>query len=281
MIISKTSIVVGILTIVSIFYSLKVFAKCDPYLTPLNDTTICEESSVQLTIHDIPSSPTVEWYRDGERVVGQTGLTLEVNEGGTYTPIVFNFYCGYDNISQGNFGPIKIEILPSPPDFSIISSDSELILLPASPNDDWWEDYTIKWFLFGNLLSDVHTIKYSPEVTGFYTATLTNEFGCEKLRFTAYETVLPPVPIIIEIKFGTIDPNPIRDQITLNYSLPTDLSGNYKIYDCMGVLRKSSFITSGSSVTLMIDISEFPTGVYFMKFILSSGEQYDRNFVVH
>ncbi len=280
MIFSKTSIAAGILTIVSVLFSLKVFAKCEPYLTPSNDTAICEESSVQLTIHGVLSAPSVEWYKDGVRLIDQTSLTLEVNESGTYTAIVFNFYCGYDYISQGNFGPIKIETLPSPPDFSIITIDSELILTPTSPNENWWQDYTIKWFLFGNLLPDVHTINYSPEVTGFYTATLTNELGCEKFRFTAYETVLPPVPII-EFKFGTIDPNPARGQIMLNYSLPTDLSGNYQIYDCMGVLRKTSFITSGSSVTLMIDISEFPAGVYFMKFILSSGEQFERNFVVN
>jgi len=280
MTISKTFIAGGILTIVSVLFSLKVFAKCEPYLTPSNDTAICEESSVQLTIHGVLSSPTVEWYRDGELLVGQTSLILEVNEGGTYTAKVFNFYCGYDNISQGNFGPVKIETLPSPPDFLITTIDSELVLSPASFNENWWQDYTIKWFLYGNLLPDVHTINYSPEVTGFYTATLINEIGCKKSRYITFLTVLPPEPNI-ETIIGTIDPNPVRDQITLNYSLPTDLSGNYKIYDCMGVLRRSSFITSGTSVTLMIDISEFPTGVYFMKFILSSGEQYDRNFVVH
>ncbi len=92
--------------------------------------------------------------------------------------------------------------------------------------------------------------------------------------------VLPPVPDI-EINLGIIDPNPVKDQVTFVYSLPADLSGKCLIYDCMGILRKSSFITSGSSVTMMIDVSELPVGVYFLKIILSSGAQFDRNFVVN
>ncbi|MBK6901779.1 MAG: hypothetical protein IPH04_02925 [Saprospirales bacterium] len=68
-------------------------------VTPFPDTqiaiqggpSICEGESVTLSVD--PSATSVEWYLDGELLVGEEALQIEVQTGGTYSAILSNQDC--------------------------------------------------------------------------------------------------------------------------------------------------------------------------------------------
>ncbi|MBK6622039.1 MAG: choice-of-anchor B family protein [Saprospirales bacterium] len=95
-------------------------------VTPFPDTqiaiqggpSICEGESVTLSVD--PSATSVEWYLDGELLVGEEALQIEVHTGGTYSAILSNQDCTIESEQ------VVIEVIPFPIRKSLLSGESSI-----------------------------------------------------------------------------------------------------------------------------------------------------------
>jgi hypothetical protein len=75
-------------------------------------------------------------------------------------------------------------------------------------------------------------------------------------------------------------PNPITDFLTIEINTPID---NIAVYNSTGILINefNLRVVSGNSKERIIrlDVSDFPTGIYSLKFTTAKGESFSRKFV--
>lgn len=140
-----------------------------PLIDPALPNPLCAGSSLEL--ESSVYTENLQWYQDGEILVGETSPLLLVETPGSYT-LEYTSPEGCSAISA----PVDVQLQASPPNPAFANNNNLLSLsnpgaLPA--------DYTLQWYQDGTLLPGENDLSYCITEFGTYTLTLTdNSTGC-------------------------------------------------------------------------------------------------------
>ena len=213
---------------------------------------------------------------------GQTGQLFAIPSGGsgTYTylwsppeslndPTIFNPWAtpsettlytvevsdGQDTIS----GEVTLPVLELPPAPEIIQQGDDLISNMESGN---------QWYIWGQPIEGATGQIYTPMATGEYTATYTNENGCESVASNAIYFVYTGIENLTKDEPVTIYPNPFTEQVNINYFLEHPSSVSLTLYNAMGteiaVLIRGENEPSGRH-TFVLGASGLKAGLYYCR----------------
>jgi hypothetical protein len=160
-------------------------------------TTVCDGLSVLLETVDAGTS-TVQWYLDGNPLIGAEAATLAADQSGVYTVIITNgFGCASTPSSA-------VEVIIDPvPVLPIISTsgtttfcDGDNVVLSASSD----VGVSWQWTLDGNTIQGADEDELTATVSGTYAVVATNSFGCSAAvedEVTVLVNPTPPVPSVV------------------------------------------------------------------------------------
>ncbi|HEY1046573.1 MAG TPA: T9SS type A sorting domain-containing protein, partial [Bacteroidia bacterium] len=204
-----------------------------PSITANKATVFCEGDSVTLS-----SSPaTVYSWSNGANT-----QSINVKTGGSYT---VNAGDGNGCSATSNPEAVTVNALPTP----VISANFNT--LTSSLNGK------IEWFLDGKLLQGENGQTLVAKTAGVYKVSVTDANTC-----TGYSAEYTHSMVGIQELQGNnvkVYPNPSSGIFKLETN---DFDGKYMVFDQTGKV-----IASGSTSAGQIDLSNFATGVYFLKIV--------------
>ncbi|MGK0363839.1 MAG: hypothetical protein ACI85O_000893 [Saprospiraceae bacterium] len=238
-------------------------------ISPMEVEDLCEGESIDL---EVLSFGGVQWYRDTAIISNENFTTLEVTESGAYY-VVYTSFDGCTSTSE----EVVVNFVPVPANPFFAFSENELTLVNPQNLPD---DFSLQWYLDGELLVGEIGQVICMEVSGDYTLIVTdNETDCTaehdnfQVFFPNEGCAMSPVNNLI-VNNIRIYPNPARDFIQIE--LPDLTIEEMSVYDMRGVAvwRGEADLRDRYS----LDISSFANGVYLLK-IENEGEIYRGRFV--
>ena len=130
------------------------------------------------------------------------------------------------------------------------------------------EAESYQWYLNNELIPNATGNSYTPLQNGAYTVMTTNSDGCSGLS-GVYNVVSNGV--VVENASGiSIYPNPSSGVFTLKGSM---LQGELKRVEIKNMLGETVYSSSQIQSNQVVDIQNFPTGVYLVELYLTSGNE--------
>jgi hypothetical protein len=230
------------------------------------DTILCQNESIILET----TNPGCAYLWNN----GSTSSTLLV-DGNDFEPGVYEFSVQVLNtLGCVGMDTISLELVPIPiadigADTSIYLNDSLILYAGNTGSSYLWSN--------GSTTDSIVIYGNENEPGDFeYWVQATNENNCLNsdtitISFLGDATVEE----LTNICSFTIYPNPADDlvQITLNKKYPSVLK--IEIFDVTGTILKSELIP-GSNYSFMLDVSEFPPGLLFVKLSAGNKKQVER-----
>ncbi len=211
-----------------------------PVITPLGPTTFCPGDSVTLESNSLVNNL---WS------TGATSQSITVSVGGTYTVQVFNGVC----VSQPS-SPVNVVVAPQPsiPTISVsgptIFCDGDSVILTTTAPAD------LEWLPNMEATSAITVF-----VSGSYTVSSTNAFGCTSISLPLVVTV-NPIPITPTILASgptslcdgdsvTLTSSSLTNNIWSNGATTTSITvsaaGNYWVqYSALDCISDTSLVTT-------------------------------------
>ena len=128
-----------------------------------------------------------------------------------------------------------------------------------------------QWYYEGELLDGETNEMYTPQSSGIYLVDIYDDNGCRDR-----ETIFYNFTDISELNNSEIRvyPNPTNDWIKIENSRPVDL---IQVFEENGK-QCSPIISGGIDSSILIDLSEFSSGIYYLRFV-SSDKVYNYSIV--
>jgi len=192
-----------------------------------------------------------QWYLNGQSIAGASLTEYTPIESGNYTVAAFNSG-GCSAVSPSVLGVVCTDYVPG-----IYSTPTEIVLsnpLAGASN---------QWFLNGNPLAGASGNAAPIAGVGAYIVVITDEYGCE------YQSTAISFAVGLEqhtLPTWSIFPNPAESKFTIlinHFDVRqvqiTDMTGR--------VIQK----INTSKSTYIVDVQEYPSGVYFVQIIGDTG----------
>ena len=242
--------------------NIAVLLRPTPSITT-SSATICSGDSTKLMASPQPANYTYKWLLELNQIINATDSFFYANAGGNYKVIVSNAGC------EGVSPKFKITInsTPSPiitPLGSTTIAANGSVKLSAS----YVAGAAYQWYLNGNLIMGASSRYFMAYLGGNYTVSITKN-SCTGLSpvLVVTQTNVREELITIndsEQKFELIAyPNPVSDVLTINISGLDDVDGTLSVMDMNGKLLAFKDIIQP---TLNIEMNDFPSGIYFIRF---------------
>ncbi|WP_224485335.1 gliding motility-associated C-terminal domain-containing protein [Robertkochia aurantiaca] len=124
------------------------------------EASVCESSSITLTVDNYPDEQAYNWYKDMVLIEGEKGPSIEVSEGGIYfAEIDYGDYCSVSTSSNlvevFTEASLGVELQG---DTTIQLCDGEVYSLTANVNDP---TYTYSWYKDGQLIAQTNQHIYT------------------------------------------------------------------------------------------------------------------------
>ena len=215
-----------------------------PVITADPGTIICQGSSVVLTSSALTNN---QWYQNFTAITGATSRTYQVSVSGVYTATT-----SFNNVASGPSNKITItSSVPQKP--TITLSGAYLISSAAAGN---------QWYLDGSPIQGATDKFYKPLKSGYYSV-VTTEPGtsCSAVSDKVYFAITGIINID-NTHFVKLSPNPVINEMLLNYNLAGAIAVNLEIIDIQGHLCGNyNNLSDGSRLNL----SGLASGVYLAK----------------
>lgn len=219
-----------------------------PQITANGPLTFCKNESVIFTSSAAENN---QWYKDGEMITGEVSNTLQVNTSGTYSLKVTN-----NGITTGNDTDVIVNVTAIPTPVITRDANNNLISTAVTGN---------QWFLNENLITDATGQIYIPAQSGSYSVQ-TDLNGCSSDFSSSYVFALTGLINLGNGQFINLYPNPLRDQLNINWNIPNVTTLRIQISDASG---NHVFLNSNMQNGNFINLSELPKGIYFINFYSS------------
>ena len=237
--------------------------------------TFCQGGNVLLTA--TYSGATVQWKKNGTNIPGATSPTYLVNIKGTYTCVTTS-PCGTALSS-----PIMVNVIKNPPAAITAGGATTFcaggsVILTANAGGG----LSYQWYKGASLIAGATSINYTATLAGNYKCRVTKTAtGCFKNSNVISVSVpckegLPAYEAgeLIGGQF-TIYPNSASETIIIKVSNQLSPFSTLQITDVSGKIILELNISSTETV---IDISNYPSGIYFVKLTID-GRQLTEKFI--
>lgn len=237
-------------------------------ITPGGTVTICSGTPILLTA-SAGLEYKYQWRRDGENIAGANTNTLNPTEAGNYSVVIMAGRCIVTTPSTQ-----VVSSLQRP----VISTNSGTVIPPSGSihlTTSTGDGMTYRWFLNGNLLPTATGPRLVATLAGKYTVEITQR-GCSiiskvlELTNTQYSpnspiSNKPPEVLILKEKF-LLYPNPAADAVTVVYESDNTYELTAEIVTIESqIIGKKLLYDNGSVFLNQFDVSELPTGQYFIR----------------
>lgn len=202
---------------------------------------------------------------------GSTTQSITVTESGTYSVTVMDPY-----------GCIDSTLLPDPVTVTVWDPQPEL----STVNDTIWvvnaaEFSTFQWYLDGVEVSGATGANLTIQQTGLYTCVVTDANGCTATSQVYDLICCVGVEDLGVVSLLSLQPNPSEGEFVLRLNSNESVDISMSILDAMGRrVIDSEMIERSTALTKVIDLTEFPDGVYFLNMDVS-GQRISRKLVKH
>jgi 3',5'-cyclic AMP phosphodiesterase CpdA len=216
------------------------------------DAEFCEGSKGLLTLNSEAQFEVVRWRRDGVEIEGQSGKTLEIEQGGSYHAVI-----RYSGGCLSETALFVVERNPLPK--GEIEEKGNILTAPAG--------FTYQWFRNGELISGATSRELTVHQMGEYTVELTSEAGC-KAKLKAVEMTISGLGInrVVDAEELKIFPNPASN--FLEVEIISDQNTSYssiRVYGMDGKEVTSSVIISKTgSNSFAFDITKLANATYLI-----------------
>ena len=212
---------------------------CDLIPDPNGVDATCQNQPVLLNIFpELDYTETYNWSIDGNAVGNEVGYNFPASEPGNFD-IVLNRTNPFCN----EFDTLNVEVWPAPE--STLVNNGGVLVAPAGTS---WQ-----WYLNGEPMDWIFS-EMVPMVTGVYSVSTTNEFGCTSLS--------NEVNIIVEnveesdASRVQVYPNPAGSVV--NLMIPQGFRG-VRILNATGQVVYND---ASASLVQQLDVSQWAAGVY-------------------
>ncbi|WP_020532789.1 fibronectin type III domain-containing protein [Flexithrix dorotheae] len=227
------------------------------------DTTVCEGKNIFIElISEEVSGRKYSWRRNGETLALANESKYVAYEPGNYRVFITD-----ENGCSANSNIIKITSVPTP-EIEITMLDSTTFLAKSSASTGFF-----KWYLDGELIPNENDSILSVSGSGLYKAGFENEFGCE-----GFSEEMPFIITALEdeklSQSISLFPNPSDGNIELRFGNIASKNIEVNVFSASGKLMES--FVYGNKESIQMDLSNLPTGVYFLSIITDQGKAMKR-----
>ncbi len=217
-------------------------------------TSFCPTEEVTLNVENPETDVTYTWMRNG-RILNVTGAEYTTSSQGEYSVQASKNNCTVRSSESVVITRIALE----PVYLRLIDNALSLESVTPITNVVWFLDNEENTALEGQM-------SFTPDVTGYYSARVTFDTGCENTTRTAYYKV-PDVVTgeeeIIDVE-TVIYPNPSNTgvfRVQLSSSITSDVT--FTFTDNIGRVLESKTIKANEVSTLQtLDLSQYAAGMY-------------------
>ncbi len=240
-------------------------SKTNAKLELAGEPKFCEGEKVDrvMTVKDLPAGNTLQWFRDGLRLLGATNVRLTSHEQGIYKVLVT------DSEACSNFinGEIRLEQLPTPrPEIEVDPLDPALLKVRNA------ERYTnFQWLKDEVLIPQAIGATWKAAEVGNYRVRITDSKGCQGIS-SVYRITPTSTEQDFENEEIRIYPNPAHEIVQIE--IPMKLSKNYTIslWNAQGQEIQKQEGTKAQNGRETLYVGNLPAGLYVVKISLEGKE---------
>lgn len=210
------------------------------------DSTICEGDTVDLMTDNITGSA---WYVIDSWDWTPTGSidSVDVQSPSVFPATTESYMVIATNGECSDTAQLTINVNPSP-SIPIISQSGSLLISSSSTNNQWYLD--------GIILTGETNDTITPTVSGDYTVTVTNGFGCQSTS-TPFNFINVGIEDLDGVYMVRLYPNPVVSSCTIECGE----AFHYTLCSVSGRVIKSG----NSNGNLNLDLSWLASGAYVLK----------------
>ncbi len=257
-------------------YGVKIYPN-NANLSITGSQNLCDGDSLQLSVSISDSSGSVYWINSGDWISGPSNLNFTIDTSGYYFAHINNYDCyRYSDTIFVDLKPTPSPTVSPMGPFSFCSGESvELEVSDVNLTSIAWQNNGVN-------LSGFNDTTYTALTSGWYSALVTNQFGCKKNSSIVNVHVTPPCRIgqfnSNEEDEMEIYPNPVYgdEDIFISGNLDGDIV--VTVYNISGeeVLYQRRYADDNS--VFQISTAQLVSGVYIIK-VMSQDVFWRRMFV--
>ncbi len=231
-----------------------------PSIVSFGATTICAGDSVLLTAGNGSPCYDYQWQLNNVDIPGATASNFYAKQSGSYSV----------KASQGGVLPKlsnALVLTASAPSIPFVTFQNDTLFSSAANQYQWF--YSADSITY-SIISGATLSNYIVGVSGYYKVRIADGSGCSALS-NGFIVNLTSVSDISDFNGISIRPNPSIDgKFQLNTSNP-NLKVEWIVYNTNGEIIASEKQTKSSSqMSRLIDISNQPGGIYYLKLNVNS-----------
>jgi hypothetical protein len=222
-----------------------------PTISRNGPLTFCNDKTVILTSSALHNN---QWYRDGKAIEGAVANTFEVNMSGTYSVQTTS-----NGVTTSAYTSVVANVITVPtPD---ITKETGSILVSSASTGN-------QWYLNEHLIPGAVDKSYLPTTVGSYTVRNISN-GCTSDFSASYNFALTGVINLGNGQYINLYPNPVNDQLNLNWNINEMPLLNVQIIDMQGnQLFMKGNLQSGTSINL----SQLSKGMLLLRIFSDDGK---------
>lgn len=233
-----------------------------PAINFIPNDSVCNSDTIVLSTI---AGYNYQWNNDTVVLLGGNSQSLQVTQSGQYWVMITD-----TNGCTASSAVQPIVIKPMPPKPAMWRTNDTLHTLAG---------YILQWFLNGDPIPGANAQFYVISVTGYYSLTSTLN-GCTSMSDSVYYIYtgsgLNEISLHSEI---SIMPNPFSDKLYISASFSSVSEMNCTVYDVLGNCIVNRKIFSDGQKQEILDLTEFPAGVYILDIIGSDQSIFIRRLI--
>lgn len=222
-----------------------------PVITSGGPLTFCDGDSVVLTCNDTNA---IQWYVDGNMLIGETGSSLSVNTSGDYSVIITN---STGCTAQSVVSSVIVNPNPPKPTFYVVGNTLNCVL----------SGYMLQWYFQNNVLTGEtgQTLNATQQGTYFVTAT-DSASGCSTVSDTILFTPVSATELVSQSFTAMLSPNPAAAEVLLTLTSAINSVTQIQIMEMTGKLISQQEFNSQRGITRFpVSLNGYSKGLYLVR----------------
>lgn len=222
-----------------------------PVITSGGPLTFCDGDSVVLTCNDTNA---IQWYVDGNMLIGETGSSLSVNTSGDYSVIITN---STGCTAQSVVSSVIVNPNPPKPTFYVVGNTLNCVL----------SGYMLQWYFQNNVLTGEtgQTLNATQQGTYFVTAT-DSASGCSTVSDTILFTPVSATELVSQSFTAMLSPNPAAGEVLLTLTSAINSVTQIQIMEMTGKLILQQEFNSQRGITRFpVSLNGYSKGLYLVR----------------
>ena len=222
-----------------------------PVITSGGPLTFCDGDSVVLTCNDTNA---IQWYVDGNMLIGETGSSLSVNTSGDYSVIITN---STGCTAQSVVSSVIVNPNPPKPTFYVVGNTLNCVL----------SGYMLQWYFQNNVLTGEtgQTLNATQQGTYFVTAT-DSASGCSTVSDNILFTPVSATELVSQSFTAMLSPNPAAAEVLLTLTSAINSVTQIQIMEMTGKLISQQEFNSQRCITRFpVSLNGYSKGLYLVR----------------